>query len=109
MSIFKTTKLINFHNNTSEVIIIEAWTDVMPGLSSFKSKTVSPGKKLAIYSSVGEWHISNNSYRDIGKFRSDPCASGNYSWLENEDYKCVYTKTSGNENDIIGLISFSKK
>ena len=38
MSIFKTTKLINFHNNTSEVIIIEAWTDVMPGLSSFKSK-----------------------------------------------------------------------
>ena len=35
MSIFKTTKLINFHNNTSEVIILETWTDVMPGLSSF--------------------------------------------------------------------------
>ena len=109
MSIFKTTKLINFHNNTSEVIILETWTDVMPGLSSFKSKTISPGEKLAIYSSVGEWYISDNSYCNIGKFRSDPCASGEYSWLENEDYKCIYNKTKGTENDINGLITFSKK
>jgi hypothetical protein len=109
MGVSKTTKFINFHNNTSEIIILETWIKVSSGLSSFKSKTISPGEKLGIYSSVGEWYIYNNTYRSIGKIRSDPCASGNYSWLANDDYTCVYTKTSGNENGIIGLITLSKK
>ena len=35
----------------------------------------------------------------IGKFRSSPCASGNYSWLDyDEPFQCIYTKLDVPEN-----------
>ena len=107
MSLFKTTKYINFHNNTSRDIIIEAWKEITNGLSSFESKNIGAGEKTIIYSSVGEWIINDNQFCWIGKFRSDPCASGNYSWVNQYDYECIYSET--NENDIIGLMTFSEK
>ena len=61
MSLFKNTKYINFHNNTSEDIIIEAWKEISYSLSSFESIIIGPGEKLVIYSSVGEWIINNNN------------------------------------------------
>jgi hypothetical protein len=106
MSLFKNTKYINFHNNTSEDIIIEAWKEISCSLSSFDSKIIGPGEKHIIYSSVGEWIINNKKFYRIGKFRSDPCASGNYFWLDEDGYECVYTES--NKNDIIGLMTFSK-
>ena len=103
----KPNKYIHFHNNTSKRIILESWIEVLDGLSSFTSKSVNPGMKLVLYSSVGEWTISDDTFCYIGKFRSEPGASGNYSWLSENDYECIYSET--NENDIIGLITFSKK
>jgi hypothetical protein len=80
----------------------------MDGLSSFTSKSVNAGSKLVLYSSVGEWIISDDKYCYIGKFTSEPCASGNYSWLSDENhYECIYSETY--ENNIIGLITFSTK
>ena len=104
----KPNKYIHFHNNTSQRIILESWVEVFDGLSSFRSKTVNAGMKLVLHSTVGEWIISDDTFCYIGKFRSDPGASGNYSWLDDQsDYECVYSET--NENNIIGLITFSKK
>jgi len=104
----KPKKYIHFHNNTSQCIILESWIEVMDGLSSFTSKSVNAGMKLVLYSTVGEWMISDHTSCYIGKFRSDPSASGNYSWLSDDtEYECIYSER--NENDIIGLITFSKK
>ena len=59
---------------------------------------------------VGEWHLDSMFYNDedskiwkdrglqkyhvVGKFRSDPCALGNYSWMEFDDgvFDCVCTE-----------------
>ena len=107
MSFKKTIKYINFHNNTTQCVILESWIEVMDGLSSFKSKTVSPGEKLIIHSITGEWFINDDKYCYIGKFTSKPSFLGNYSWIDNEnEFQCVYSET--NENDIVGLITFSK-
>ena len=104
----KPIKYIHFHNNTSQRIILESWIEVFDGLSSFTSKTVNAGMKLVLHSTVGEWTISDDKFCYIGKFRSEPGASGNYSWLDDQnDYECVYSEI--NENNIIGLITFSKK
>ena len=106
MQLFKTTKSINFHNNTSQAITLEAWSEAINGIASFKSTTVLPGEKLVVYSSVGEWNLSSAKEFNIGIFRADPSASGDYSWLENHLYKCVYSENI--ENDIIGLMTFSE-
>ena len=107
MSLFNTAKYINFHNNSSQDIIIEAWKEITNGLSSFESKNIGAGEKTIIYSSVGEWIINDNEFYRIGKFRADHCASGYYSWIENDLYNCVYSENI--ENDIIGLMTFSEK
>ena len=106
MQFFNTTKAINFHNNTSQAITLEAWSEAINGIASFKSTTVLPGEKLVVYSSVGEWNLSSAKEFNIGIFRADPSASGDYSWLENHLYKCVYSENI--ENDIIGLMTFSE-
>ena len=106
MQLFKTTKSINFHNNTSQAITLEAWSEAINGIASFKSTIVLPGEKLVVYSSVGEWNLSSAKEFNIGIFRADPSASGDYSWLENDLYKCVYSENI--ENDIIGLMTFSE-
>lgn len=103
----KPNKYIHFHNNTDQRIILESWIEVFDGLSSFTSKSVNAGMKLVLYSSVGEWTISDDTFCYIGKFRSDPGASGNYSWLDDDKFECIYTQSI--ENGIIGLITFSKK
>lgn len=102
-----TFTFINFHNNTSQSITLEAWSEVKNGITSLKSTFVLPGEKLFVYSSVGEWIINDNEFYRIGKFRSQPCASGNYSWINQNEYECIYSET--NENDIIGLMTFSEK
>ena len=106
MQLFKTTKAINFHNNASQSITLEAWSEAKNGIASFKSTIVLPGEKLVVYSSVGEWNLSSAKEFNIGIFRADPSASGDYSWLENDLYKCVYSENI--ENDIIGLMTFSE-
>ena len=38
MQLFKTTKSINFHNNTTQAITLEAWSEAKNGIASFKSE-----------------------------------------------------------------------
>ena len=115
-------KYVNFHNNTDLSFIIDTWVD---GSSKLQSLKVSPNDKLVIHSSLGEWHMHTmfNTVEDmnlwfdkglekcvnIGKFRSSPCASGNYSWLDADDiFDCVYTELE-TENEVKGLITLSLK
>ena len=103
---FSTTKFILFHNDTDLPIMVDSWVDGSNVLQNFKIK---PREKLVIHSSVGEWHLNGMLYGEdrkawddkglkkyilVGSFRSDPCASGNYSWMEFDDnvFNCVYSK-----------------
>ena len=85
------TTYINFHNMSELPIMIDSWVD---GSHKLHCLRVGPGEKLVIESSVGEWHINSmlddeadrnmwsirglKNFINLGKFRSDPCASGNY-------------------------------
>jgi len=122
-SLFKTTKYINFHNNSDLPIMIDSWVK-----NSLRCLRVGPQEKLIIHSSVGEWHVNSmldkeNDYKqwregglkwyvNLGKFRSDPCATGNYAWMEWEHiFDCVYSECdpvldSRSTEPITGLVTF---
>ena len=124
-SLFKTTKYINFHNKTDLPIMVDSWVD---GSNSLRCLRVGPGEKLVLHSSVGEWHVNSmltdesdyklwregglKWYVNLGKFRSNPCASGNYSWMEWEHiFDCVYSECepvldSRSKEPINGLVTF---
>jgi hypothetical protein len=124
-SLFKTTKYVNFHNSSELPIMVDSWID---GSNSFRSLRVGPQEKLVIHSSVGEWHVNSmlvdeadykpwregalKWYVNLGKFRSDPCASGNYSWMEWEHiFDCVYSKCDPvldprTKEPVVGLVTF---
>ena len=114
-------KYITFKNASPLTVIIEAFVD--DSISS-KCVRVGPEETVLVTSCVGEWHLhsmlgredrklwdtlDNCRYKNIytiGKFRSNPCASGNYSWLDYCDiFDCVYSEKI--ENVIKGLITFS--
>jgi hypothetical protein len=114
-------KYITFKNNSSLPVIVESFVD---GSISTKCVKIGPKEIVDIHSSVGEWHLhsmlgsedrkiwntlDNGKYKHItiiGKFRSNPCASNNHSWIDHEDmFNCVYSENS--ENVIKGLITFS--
>lgn len=113
------TQYINFHNTTDLPLNICAW---VKNSNTLQSARIGPFEKLILHSSVGEWHIDSmfsneddrsawknaglEKYLNVGKFRSDPCASGNYSWMEYyEPFDCIYTETS---DKVKGLITFVK-
>ena len=116
------TTYINFHNMSELPIMIDSWVD---GSHKLHCLRVGPGEKLVIESSVGEWHINSmlddeadrnmwsirglKNFINLGKFRSDPCASGNYAWMEwPYIFDCVYSKCeSCSENNVHGLVTFT--
>jgi hypothetical protein len=122
-SLFKTTKYVNFHNSSDLPIMVDAWVN-----NSLRCLRVGPGEMCVIYSSVGEWHVNSmltdeadwklwregglKWYVNLGKFRSDPCASGNYSWMEWEHiFDCVYSECAPTfdprtKEPIVGLVTF---
>jgi hypothetical protein len=124
-SLSKTTKYINFHNNTELPVMVDSWID---GSNSLRCLRVGPQEKLVIHSSVGEWHVNSmlteesdykqwregglKWYVNLGKFRSDPCASGNYSWMEWEHiFDCIYSECDPvldprSKEPIVGLVTF---
>lgn len=114
-------KHIIFKNASPFTVIVESFID--DSISS-KCVRVSPEETVLVNSCVGEWHLhsmlgredrkiwdtlDNCRYKNIstiGKFRSNPCASGNYSWIDYDAiFDCVYSENS--ENVITGLITFS--
>jgi hypothetical protein len=113
-------KYIQFYNNTDLPIMLDSWIDGSNRLHTIK---INQREKRIIHSSVGEWHIHSmfehsseerqiwrekgfEKYTNIGQFRSSPCASGNYSWLDYDIFECTFSETESFEN---GLISFSYK
>lgn len=124
--LFKKTKYIHFHNNTDLPIMVDSWVE--DGSNTLKCLKVGPGDKLILHSSVGEWHLNTifpnyedcelwnkkgfggDKYSIIGKFRSDPCASGNYSWLEyDEPFECIYSELKEPIENASGLMTFCQK
>ena len=113
-------KYIYFYNNTSLPVIIDSWIE---GTNRLESVIIVANEKRIIHSSVGEWHLQSmfrtkkerqlwtdaglDDMLVIGKFRSSPCHSGNYSWMEyHKPFECVYTKLEESEN-VSGLMIFS--
>lgn len=119
----KTIKYIHFHNDSDLPIIIDSWVDGSNVLHCFR---IEAREKRILHSSVGEWHINamfkNVEDREkweenglkrfviIGKFRSNPCAQGDYVWLDyDEPFKCEYSEIQIEEEyeSVKGLITFS--
>ena len=113
------TKYIYFHNDTDLPVQISAWVS---GSNTLQVARIGPNEKNILHSSVGEWHLDSmfenkedrniwinaglETHLIIGKFRSDPCAMREYSWMEyNEPFKCIYSETN---EQIKGLITFIK-
>jgi hypothetical protein len=108
---------ITFHNNTDLPVIVEGWHSKMPGLSTLVPIRVDPRQQVIVHSTTGEWYMNSMFYNKkdkkrwkglekhhiVGKFRSRPCASGDYSWLEyDEPFRCIYSETED-----LGKITFS--
>jgi hypothetical protein len=126
----KEIQYIYFHNDTDLPVMVDGWQNMNSGLSALVETRVEPRQQLIVYSTVGEWHMNSMFYDDedierwkclekhriIGKFRSRPCASGNYSWLEyDEPFRCIFTDITEeelnkiddpNKNKITGKITF---
>jgi hypothetical protein len=117
----ETIKYIHFHNDTDFPIMIDAWVD---NSNKLHSRKVCPRESVVLHSSVGEWHINSmlcdeedrkiwkdagfEKHTIVGKFRSSPCAVGDYSWMEyDEPFDCVYCD-DGDEK-IKGKITFLQK
>jgi hypothetical protein len=127
-SLFKTTKYVNFKNDTDLPIMIDSWVD---GSNSLKCIKILPRETRLIHSSVGEWHVNSmfpesedwtswmnlglKWYVNLGKFRSDPCATGNYAWMEWEHiFDCVYSECDPviepkTQIPVTGLITYTFK
>lgn len=120
-------KYMYFYNNTHLPIMIEAWVD---GSNKLHTQKINAGEKYLVNSSVGEWHLNSmfretKDYKDwteyfgknsmgftkyalVGKFRSKPCAWGNYSWMEYEEpFSLFYSKEDPDVNGIDGLMTYS--
>jgi hypothetical protein len=114
----ETIQNIYFYNDTDFPIMIDAWN-----ANKLQSKRVGPRENVVLYSSVGEWHINSMLFDTedrkiwedaglakhtiVGKFRSSPCASRNYSWMEyDEPFDCVYSECDNGE--VKGQINFIK-
>ena len=97
---------ITFTNEFDAPVSIETWQTVSPGLSEIRYFIVKRGQTIALNSSKGEWCIENYlSDKDMqqqwkkmgyklgqqfGKFRNEPCARGNYSWVFHTDFELLY-------------------
>jgi hypothetical protein len=110
------TENVHFHNNTVLPIMVDGFVS-----GSLICKKVLPGEKLVLHSTVGEWHMNSmfedytdskiwidkglKKYTIVGKFRSDPCIQGNYSWMEYDDdmFECTYSEVDS--SDVKGLIT----
>jgi hypothetical protein len=113
------TEEIDFFNNSGFSVMLDFWIKESACLQTL---IVKSGEICHLKSVVGEWHIHSmfppeykehrilwlergmGEHRDIGKFRSDPCASGNYSWIDDR-FSCIYSPPAPDNK--YGLITFT--
>jgi len=98
-----------FINKSGLPINLETWQKEKEkekeGLHAFNAVLVKPGDKVAFPSATGEWYLQNCLYNEdaaewiaakiqsgyrLGKFRTYPCASGNYSWMNDDNFDILY-------------------
>jgi hypothetical protein len=112
---------IRFRNDTDLPILIHAW---VKGSNTLDHCIVRPKTDALLHSSVGEWHMDSmfdgltedrqiwidaglENHLIIGKFRSSPCYSGDYSWMEyDKPFDCIYSCDP--EKPVSGLITFKR-
>jgi hypothetical protein len=101
---------IKFINKSGFAIMLEYWVNTRLGFSSLEETCIESSDLIHyLNSSVGEYIINNScldekfskewidngykiSYYRIGKFRSSPSANGDYSWMDNDQFDCIYNK-----------------
>jgi hypothetical protein len=89
-----------FINNSGLPINLETWQQ-----ETTKTVLVKSGEKIVLPTSTGEWYLQTlltepfadewkaakiNPGYQIGKFRSKPCASGDYSWMDDDHFQIIY-------------------
>ena len=89
-------------NNSGLPINLETWQQ-----DTTNTVLVKSGEKIVLPSSTGEWYLQTYLYEEfadewreagfrtgnqIGKFRDKPCASGDYSWMDdnNSPFVIIY-------------------
>jgi hypothetical protein len=99
-----TIKTIDFFNSTIFPIFIEGWTR-----THTHEQIVYPNETCKISSETGEWYIHKMFCSDhkeakefwksmgydkldnyLGKFRSEPCYRGDYSWMNINEFNAIY-------------------
>jgi hypothetical protein len=122
----ETITYIQFYNTTDLPVLIDAWnTPAYSSVSTLTTTRIEPFESKIVHSSVGEWHMNAMFYNEsdnfawkgrglgkydpsIGKFRSSPCAMGNYSWMEYKHFMCEYSDFKTESDDRVkGQIKFS--
>jgi hypothetical protein len=103
---------VSFTNEFDAPVSIETWQNLTPGISEMRYFIVKCGETVMLNSSTGEWYIENyvsdktmkQQWRQLGyslgqrfgKFRNEPCARGDYSWVFHKDFELVYNNSSKN-------------
>lgn len=86
-------KMVSFVNKSSNEVIISYW--VSRGINTMIDRIVKIDEEIDVSDCiVDEWIIMTTSYSRIGKFTNEPCASGNYSWLETYDFELEFDPSS---------------
>jgi hypothetical protein len=115
---------IHFHNDTDLPIMVDGWKREMDWLSKIVSIKIEPRQTKIVHSIVGEWYMHSvfeneedrlmwkgfGKHHIIGKFRSSPCAMGDYSWMEyKEPFHCIYDKVEITDtNNVMGRITLKQ-
>ena len=105
-------KTIEFFNSTIFPLSIDEWRG-----NTILTRYVNPNETCVLFSETGEWYVHKTFYSEykqanefwkkmgygniypyLGKFRSEPCISGNYSWMDYDKFDAVY------DNGMIVLI-----
>jgi hypothetical protein len=109
---------INFINLSGFAIMIECCYNI-GGISYYEEILIESSNEINyLESSLGEYYITNRvpeqfrnkwiefgfkiSFERIGKFRTEPGISGNYHWMNTDQFDCVYNKTDN-------IMTFIKK
>jgi hypothetical protein len=103
-----TKRFPTFINNSGLPINLETWQKKMEGLHSLNEVLVKSDEQVIFPSTTGEWYLQNCLYNKedvaewiaakmkpgyrVGKFRDEPCASGNYSWMNDDAFDILYDK-----------------
>ncbi len=98
---------IIFTNNTDLPVVVSSFKHIMKCLQRLEDVIVRPGQTIEVTSTTCEWFLSCVGFTDdedykrwdgyyessisrIGKFRSEPCAVGDYSWMNTDTFDAIY-------------------